>query len=105
MAKVPMTADDFRKEIENLKVLRNYFGNALKGEEDAVKRYSETARMADRVDPQLFGRKVSEIKNQELQHAESFRRMIQTVDKTITMTEGLIKKLKQFETEKVPHGR
>lgn len=91
MAEVPMKAEDFKRQNDDLKQLRNRFGVALKDEEDAMRMYSEIEKLANRIDPVLFGKKVGDIKNQESQHAESFRRMIQTVDRTIQSNEKLIK--------------
>lgn len=99
MAKVPMTAKDFEKVLEEVKELKRKFETALKDEQDAVKMYSEIFRLADRIEPTTYGKMVADIKKQETQHVESLRKMIQNADRRISDSEIMIKSLKKVEEE------
>lgn len=107
MPKVPTTAEDFRKVNQELRELKRRFEASLKDEQDAVDMYSKIVIMADRIDPQLFSRKITDIKNQESQHAQSFGQMIRKVDDTISMNERTIRNLQEFEAadRNKRHGR
>lgn len=105
MAKIPMTANDMRRVNQEIKELKQRLETALGDEQDAARMYSEIARVGDRIDTQLFGRKVADIKNQEIQHAESIKRMIQKANDIIVMNEKTIKNLQEFEAEDKRHGR
>lgn len=99
MPKAPTTADDFRKVNQQLRELKRRFETSLKDEQDAVDMYSEIVIMADGIDSQLFSRKITDIKNQEAQHAQSFGQMMRRVDDIISMNERTIRNLQEFEAE------
>lgn len=99
MVKYPMTSEDFRKEIQNQRELKRKIEDAVRHEEGSAKIYIEMAKLADIVDPQLFGTKVKDIKTQKAQQVESLKWMIRFLDKIIPMNEETIKMLKEFEAE------
>ncbi len=100
MVKYPMTAEDFRKEVQNQRELKRKLEDAVRFEEGTAKSYIELAKLADTVDPQAFGVKVSAIKNEKAQHVEALKWMIRFLDKIIPMNEETIKMLREFESEK-----
>ncbi len=96
----PETADDLRQYTEKLRQLKKLFENAVKDEDQAAKMYSGMINLAQDLYLSYEESKVRSIREQELYHAEIYKKLIRGIDTAIAANEKEIKRLEQEEERK-----
>lgn len=97
VSRIPETAESLRKYTEKLRQLKKQFEDSLKDEEEASKMYSGIINLAQELKLSYEESKVRSIREQEIYHAEIFKKLIRTIDGVIATNEREIKRLEMAE--------